>query len=278
MQSLKEQQSDRGEWLDHGAARRALDLPKSGHVVGGGSVRTAALAIAVSTQPGRTSATSPQRSEIGAAVGKLVVMKTKKADGVQRAKRLAEKPTKEHLYATSGIDDFLRLIRVDEKRSMILVSAAQLDERLEHLLALHFVNDQKVRDELLGADRPLGTFSSRINTCYLLGLISADVRHALHVIREIRNLAAHDHRSGLLSEPENRQRLDSVRLFQGPQNKGTVMNHQARYALLVYILDMWLAVTASKAGRTSPRIDKGMPWTIDIKVFDRWFLTQTELE
>jgi hypothetical protein len=53
------------------------------------------------------------------------------------------------------------------------------------------VADKKVASEILGPDRPLGTFSARVDLAYLLGLIPRQARRDLHLIRRIRNAFAH---------------------------------------------------------------------------------------
>lgn len=83
------------------------------------------------------------------------------------------------------------LLDKESDRGSVLVGAAALDDALRSLLTKFFVDDQKSCEELLEPSGNLGTFSARINVCYLSGLISQDARVALHRIRKIRNSFAH---------------------------------------------------------------------------------------
>ena len=77
-------------------------------------------------------------------------------------------------------------------RGCALMAAAYLDDQLEALLRRVLLVDTKALDELLSGLGPLATFSSRIELCYLLGLIPAQCRRDLHEIRRIRNRFAHE--------------------------------------------------------------------------------------
>ena len=81
-----------------------------------------------------------------------------------------------------------------------LIGTAFLDDCLEALLRASFLNDPQVMERLLGVDRPLGTFSSRIDVAYCLGLITPDERKELHLMRNIRNHFAHQRRKTTFSE------------------------------------------------------------------------------
>ena len=61
------------------------------------------------------------------------------------------------------------------------------------MLRSHLVDAPKVVDRLLDFQGPLGTFSSRINLVYGLGLIREDQFEDLDTIRRIRNGFAHSH-------------------------------------------------------------------------------------
>ena len=78
-------------------------------------------------------------------------------------------------------------------RGCALMAAAFLDTELSSLLKRRFVDDPRPVADLLRSSGPLGTFSSRIDLAYLLGLIGARVKRDLHLIRKIRNDFAHVH-------------------------------------------------------------------------------------
>lgn len=82
-------------------------------------------------------------------------------------------------------------MRAETDRGLALVMAAYLDDLLDDLLRKSFIDDRAVAKELLDFNRPLSSFSAKIELTYALGLISNDLHRKLHQIREIRNHFAH---------------------------------------------------------------------------------------
>jgi len=76
-------------------------------------------------------------------------------------------------------------------RGCVLSAVQYLDEHLRLILLKYFVNDEKNSKKLLEFDRPLGSFSARIDIAYACGLLRKDMYDDLHTIRDIRNLFAH---------------------------------------------------------------------------------------
>lgn len=75
----------------------------------------------------------------------------------------------------------------------VLVAASFLDECLRSLLRRHFVDSDIAEDLLNPTNGALGTFASRSDTAYCLGLINLRQRDDLRIIARIRNLFAHSH-------------------------------------------------------------------------------------
>ena len=87
---------------------------------------------------------------------------------------------------------FRQTLDRETDRGGALMAAAYLDTKLvEELLRKCFVNESETADDLLGQNKPLGTFSSRIDLAYLLGHLGKDIRRDLHLARRIRNDFAH---------------------------------------------------------------------------------------
>jgi hypothetical protein len=63
------------------------------------------------------------------------------------------------------------------------------------------------QDDLLNGDSPLSSFSSRINICYRLGLIEPKFTRALHLVRKIRNIFAHETSGSSLDSGSHRDRV-----------------------------------------------------------------------
>jgi DNA-binding MltR family transcriptional regulator len=89
--------------------------------------------------------------------------------------------------------EFHKLFNETEKndRAIAIVGAAFLDTLLEHILFSFLADDDKNVQQIVGFDKALGTFSSRIKMVYGLGLIYEPVRNDLEQVRKIRNKFAH---------------------------------------------------------------------------------------
>jgi hypothetical protein len=88
------------------------------------------------------------------------------------------------------------------------VGAAQLDTVLEQfLITVLQPGDDK---QLFGTYGLLGTTSSKINIASRLGIIDADVKRTLELIRRIRNDFAHSLETATLSEGTQRNRLNEL--------------------------------------------------------------------
>lgn len=86
---------------------------------------------------------------------------------------------------------FLAELTLETDRGLALVCAAVCDEKLANVLLAFFIDQSSCRNLVLGADAPLGTFASRIDTCFALGLIDEFERREAHSVRKIRNEFAH---------------------------------------------------------------------------------------
>ena len=86
---------------------------------------------------------------------------------------------------------FLADFQKESDRGGALVGAALLDNRLERLLLSHLVAGKVTQNLVVGRNAPLGTFSSRINASFAMGLITTEERQDLNIVRSIRNEFAH---------------------------------------------------------------------------------------
>ncbi|MFF2322056.1 hypothetical protein ACFVTJ_13465 [Agrobacterium sp. NPDC058088] len=77
-------------------------------------------------------------------------------------------------------------------RGLVLVCGSMIDEALGELLETFLIDHKDARELLNGANKPLKGLSNRINIAFALGLLRTVDRTALHVIRDIRNEAAHE--------------------------------------------------------------------------------------
>jgi hypothetical protein len=92
----------------------------------------------------------------------------------------------------AAIFRFRTTLSNETDRGSALMAAAFLDDRLKALIESRLVNDAKIVKRGFDFNGPLGTFSSRIDFAYLLGLIPKNARLDLHKLRAIRNAFAHE--------------------------------------------------------------------------------------
>ena len=87
---------------------------------------------------------------------------------------------------------YLELLNKESDRGAVLISTGFLEQQLKDVLLAFMLSVPQSEDLVEGHNAPLGTFSSRITTCYVLGLISDNEHHDLNLLRRIRNDFAHD--------------------------------------------------------------------------------------
>ena len=98
---------------------------------------------------------------------------------------MSEKLTKKQINST-----FAEIFKQTDRASA-LVSSALLEELLERLLLVFFMDYDKIKRDLFDGMASLSTMSAKINIAYYLGLIEQYVFEDLTLIRKIRNDFAH---------------------------------------------------------------------------------------
>lgn len=104
---------------------------------------------------------------------------------------LAEKMPPEAGQRMKEVLSFRTSITSETDRGAVLMSAAYLDDKLKELIEKRLVQDKKIARRAFDFNGALGTFSSRIDFAYLLGIIPKNAQRDLHTIRAIRNQFAH---------------------------------------------------------------------------------------
>lgn len=92
-------------------------------------------------------------------------------------------------------ESFLPVFQQETDRGAALLASAALEERLREGLTQYFVSSAKADELFEGKSAPIGDFSSRIAVAHAVGLINADERRQLELIRRIRNDFAHNWRT-----------------------------------------------------------------------------------
>jgi len=81
----------------------------------------------------------------------------------------------------------------ESDRAAVILVVSIIDENLTTILKSYLVPNPSSSDSLFdNAMSPLSNFSSKIDMCYRLGLISGKFARDLHIVRKIRNSFAHD--------------------------------------------------------------------------------------
>jgi mannitol operon repressor len=86
---------------------------------------------------------------------------------------------------------FVEELKLETDRGLPLVGAALIDDRLQETLRSFFCEGRTSSKLLDSANAPLGTFSSRVQACYSLGLIDEREYAEIELIRKVRNEFAH---------------------------------------------------------------------------------------
>lgn len=100
------------------------------------------------------------------------------------------------------LSKFVDELRRETDRGLPLVGAALIDEKLPEALNAFLVRGKAAERLLSDNNGALGTFSSRIDACFALGLIDEFEHQEISLIRKVRNEFAHaKHGLSFQSEP-----------------------------------------------------------------------------
>ena len=86
---------------------------------------------------------------------------------------------------------FRQALSAESDRGCALLAAAFIDEELRKLITSRLVDDQKLVEQILFQNGPLGAFSARIDFTYAIGLLGKNIHRDLHLVRKIRNDFGH---------------------------------------------------------------------------------------
>jgi DNA-binding MltR family transcriptional regulator len=106
--------------------------------------------------------------------------------------------------------EFRFSLNSETDRGCALMVASFLEHKLGRLLEAILVDDSKVVSELFSHSVPLGTFSSRIDIAYAMGLIGPATRRDINLIRKIRNEFGHSHQTLKFTDDRIRNRCKEL--------------------------------------------------------------------
>ncbi|MBV1911967.1 MAG: hypothetical protein KUG78_21940 [Kangiellaceae bacterium] len=115
-------------------------------------------------------------------------------------------------------------------RNAVLVAGSAMDVLLENIL-------QKFLLERKGVRKIASNFSSRINACYLLGLIEEDEYSDLNTLRAIRNIFAHRLFNCSFEENEIKNLVDKFVLGKQSGISNEEAGVKRHFSIVMIILD-----------------------------------------
>lgn len=89
-------------------------------------------------------------------------------------------------------DTALNLIKKENDRGAALLAAMMAEHCLDVLIEKRLLPPYSKEQFISGFNSPIGTFSSKIELSYRIGLISQGLAKLLHSLRKIRNTYAHE--------------------------------------------------------------------------------------
>ena len=132
----------------------------------------------------------------------------------RKYQKMNEVSDKTHSNTTTidvaGFQEFVDEFKNESDRAAVVLGAAKLDQLLYQVLQAYLMPVSGKSDELLDQSSALGTFSSRIEACYRIGLIEAKVARTLHLIRKIRNSFAHQVSGCTLTSGPQKDRISDL--------------------------------------------------------------------
>jgi hypothetical protein len=95
-------------------------------------------------------------------------------------------------WLSDAIDRLESGLMRESDRGGVLIAAAMLEEALRDLIFAHLVPCATKEDSLLdGPNSAFGSFATKIDGAFRLGLISGTLTRDLHIVRKLRNDVAH---------------------------------------------------------------------------------------
>lgn len=107
----------------------------------------------------------------------------------------------------ASYDNTSKVLKGESDRGAVLIAAAMLELGLEKLLAAKMLPSISAKDPVFDNNGALGTFSSKIEMSYRLGVITKKQKDMFNIFRKIRNDFAHSAENISLAHPKIKDRL-----------------------------------------------------------------------
>lgn len=152
----------------------------------------------------------------------------------------------------------------ESDRACAVLATSALDAFLENLIKLSLVAD--FPETIFGQMGPLSSFFSKIELAYSTGLIAAEERADLHILRDIRNAFAHDFDSELSFEtPKIAAHLQRLNLRGEIVNRSNFKDFNTnRSVFLICVACLCLSLSELRAKNIKrPIIPAKMGWATE---------------
>lgn len=185
---------------------------------------------------------------------KKIIKAIKTIRAIKRYKEVAfDLFPEEAKVAMRAVQQFRESLTPETDRGCALMAAAFLDERLVDLIQSNLVNDERMSKKVFESSGPLGSFSSRIDIAYLMGLIPMNAVRDLHLLRKIRNDFAHVSDKLTFETPEIADRCGALFFIGEPRDRPP--RHQFVSAMMGIVGLIEGQIYISKHAEPEPDLD-----------------------
>jgi len=129
---------------------------------------------------------------------------------------IQEDPTKTRGWFVETDDELAATEEMESAsdRTAAIVIASIVETRLTNTLQAGLHHDQEIVQRLFRASGPLGTFSAKLDLARLMGAISADAYRDLLIIKDVRNIFAHQLQAASFNEQRIADKCRNFRLIE----------------------------------------------------------------
>ncbi len=135
---------------------------------------------------------------------------------------------------------------------IVVIGIAKLDDSLARLLSLRLAKYESIIKSNTNFNKPLGTFSAKIDMALLTGSITKGIHGELHRVRTIRNSVAHDTEIADLSSGKLKDQCNALRtpkLFTTTAREKLFVSPRRRFQLTVSSLETTILRSSLKIKR-----------------------------
>jgi len=124
----------------------------------------------------------------------------------------------ESIYAqlmdsTNFTEELIRIrnsFKKESDRALIILACSAIDVLLKRIIEKKFIAVSHKKEKLLGKTQPLSSFHSKIEIAYRIGVISENLKRDLNILRDMRNIYAHNLDDTTLEDKEMVDRINTI--------------------------------------------------------------------